>query len=666
MLLLIPVAGALLLVLLVATHASTMGFPGTNRRGAVVVAFLLFQLITLVITEALSVGAHYTRTSVGLAWSLVVVCLGLLIWRARRSAGPGAYRLPRIDVRLGADVAIGSVVLAVIFIVLVITGWLYPPANTDSLAYHLPRVEHWIQNESVASYGTHYLHQIELAPLMEYNLATLHLLLGSDRLDGYVQLTSLVVGALAASDLARRLGIGTRGQIFAALLVVTAQNALLEATSTTNGDFAGAVAICTLWLATAPLGEAGWKRRSLALGLAGGLIELSKGTMVALFGPVILVLLILALRRGIRAWGTREALARAAGAVVLAAVAAALVAGPFVARNVTLFGGPAGPVSAFTVNEELSPAAGFSNSVRQTSSQFLIGDGSGVQHEVSRVLTSALGSVYGWLGQDPEDDRFTLVPNPDPFAAADFSMLSRFEDIGANPWHTILLAITLVALVVDFVRRGRRAAIPLLLALALVAGFLVLSMTAKWSIYGTRYYVPLLMVWAPLMAFGLRRLPHLVTRGVAVLLVVACVPPLLDNYTRSLVHRRHDFTTPLQPYFAGSPTEEEARARALHFEQLTQGIARSNCDEIGLANIISYEYVLWAGLDHWGWDGTIQSWGAPNDSGALEDPAFEPCAIVFDHGSVLPPDLTTVPDGMTRYDYGPLSLLLADVMHASV
>ena len=41
-----------------------------------------------------------------------------------------------------------------IFIALIIfvTGCLYPPNTWDSLTYHLPRIEHWIQNKNLGFY----------------------------------------------------------------------------------------------------------------------------------------------------------------------------------------------------------------------------------------------------------------------------------------------------------------------------------------------------------------------------------------------------------------------------------------------------------------------------------------------------------------------------------
>ena len=67
-----------------------------------------------------------------------------------------------------------------------------------------------------------------------------------------------------------------------------------------------------------------------------------------------------------------------------------------------------------------------------------------------------------------------------------------------------------------------------------------------------------MVLWCPIiaMAFGqlssARRLSRAASRLVAVLLVVAALPLLLDNYTRSLIHAdwRHD--TPLEAYFGRS------------------------------------------------------------------------------------------------------------------
>lgn len=525
------------------------------------------------------------------------------------------------------------------------------------MAYHLVRVEHWIQNSSVAAYPAHFLAQVELPPLMEYNLATLHLLAGTDRLDGFVQLTAVAVCVLGASELARRLGLGRRGQIVTALLVITAPNFLLQATSTTNDDFNAAVGITVLCVATASLGDAGWKRRSLALGALAGLVEMSKSTLFALLGPAMLVVLVFAVHRSWKEYGTRTTVKRSLAAVGLALVASMAVAGPFLARNFALFSAPGGPVARSTIVNHASPSNAASNLLRQVSAQFLIGDGHGFENAVSSAVVRPLGWIYDGLGQDPHSTDYAFQPNPDPFTPGDFSTLTRFEDVGANPWHTLLILASVVVLVgyAMFGSRRQTVRLPLLMAAALCVGFVAFGITAKWSIYATRYYIPLLVAWSPIVAVALARLPKVAVRIVCAALVVACLPQLLDNYERPLVHT-FTFRSPLESYFVTEATSQQRESKAADYQHLAETLARSKCREVGIANQVVVEYPIWIALDLAHWKGVIQHVDVHNASSRIvERPGFRPCALIYQ------PDqrgYVDVHPGMRQMTFGNLTMFV--------
>ena len=129
--------------------------------------------------------------------------------------------------------------LTVIFGLLVASGFLHAPYYADSMVYHLARVEHWIQNGSVAFFATHYLAQVEFSPLSEYNLAHLHLLSGSDRFDACMELLGALVSIVGVSELARLLGGSRSTKIAASVISATIPSGILLATSTDNDYFAG-------------------------------------------------------------------------------------------------------------------------------------------------------------------------------------------------------------------------------------------------------------------------------------------------------------------------------------------------------------------------------------------------------------------------------------------
>lgn len=663
MLIVVPVLCALLLCLLAWTRRDFFGLSDANVRTCVMLGFVLFQVLTVAVTELSSLGHHYTRSTVLLAWSAILLALAVpalddVVMRQRHRP-LSALRDTGWRPRVQFDAAVGLVVLSGMFAVLTVISLMYRPSNGDSMVYHLARVEHWIQNQSVAAFPAHFLAQVELPPLMEYNVATLHVLSGTDRMDGFVQLSAVVICVLGASELARRLGLGRRGQIVAGVLVITAPNFLLQATSTTNDDFNAAIGISALSLLTAPAATGEWPRRAVLLGMSAGLVELSKSTGFALLGPVASVLVVLAVSRVWKTAGPAVALRKAVGGVAVAGVVALVVSGPFLYRNLSLFGHVGGPVARSTIDNRVSVPDSLGNVVRQVSAQFLIGDGSGFEHALSRAVVRPLGWLYGQLGADPNDTDFTFVPNPDPFRAGDFSVLNRFEDVGGNPWHTLLVVASVLVLGAAALwgRRRRSFWLPAVLAVALCVGFLAFCMLAKWSIYANRYYVALFVAWSPLMALALSRVPRAAARLVCLGLVVACLPQLLDNYQRPLLHPIRPRTT-LEAYFVTGETEQVRASKAADYEHLAQTVATSACRNIGIANEVVVEYPLWVAMDQTRWRGRIQQVDVTNVSHRIvERPDFRPCALVYQ------PDqrqFVSEHPGMTSWTFGNLVLYLDD------
>ena len=58
--------------------------------------------------------------------------------------------------------------LGAIVVMAGLTAIVAPPNTYDSMTYHLPRVMHWIQNQSVAHYPTHIPRQLHFPPGAEF------------------------------------------------------------------------------------------------------------------------------------------------------------------------------------------------------------------------------------------------------------------------------------------------------------------------------------------------------------------------------------------------------------------------------------------------------------------------------------------------------------------
>ena len=116
------------------------------------------------------------------------------------------------------------------------------PNNWDSMAYHLPKVEQWIQNRQVGPFRTSYPPQIYLAPLAEIGMAHFSLLGGTVWAVNLVQLQASVVTVVGVS-VVLGLGLDRSGQSIAAAMIGLAPIAVAEAVTTQNDYAATALVV---------------------------------------------------------------------------------------------------------------------------------------------------------------------------------------------------------------------------------------------------------------------------------------------------------------------------------------------------------------------------------------------------------------------------------------
>ncbi|MGK2949217.1 MAG: hypothetical protein ACSLFP_11625, partial [Acidimicrobiales bacterium] len=601
--LLLPLVTTLLLWAGVSTHRSRLGMGRLSARGTLVVAFVVLQALLLAITELLSVGHRLTTGWLAAAWALVAAGAAVVAARSGvatavsgwwRGGGAGRVRRAMTDSPI---VVAGLAVLLATGAALVVTAWWYLPNNADSLVYHLTRVAHWAQAGSVAHYATHYTAQLELAPLHELNLLHLHVLAGTDRLDGFVQLAAFAVAVVGVAEIARLLGAAKETQVLAAVIAAATPSLVLEATSTQNNLFAAALGLglVMMMLAWEPLTRP--TAPALLLGLAAGLTVLTKGTTVPLLAPIAAVL-------GARV-AVAEAKATSWSAVgrrvvqvgLVAAVAALLVTGPFVLRNQRLFDSTTGPVTRGTMAEEVAPRWAVANALRNTALHFRIGDGdSGLRTDTSRIVLGGLREAYAWIDPPADDTGFGLSPGQDAFERRDYTEFERNEDYGASPWIIVTLVVTAPIAVVRWRRRAPEATTAALLLLAGGVGFLAFSATTKWTLYGARYQLPLLVLAPALIAVSLAAVHRNLLRGVAVLLLVAGLPSLLDSWARPLLDRRTS-TNELEAYIAPRPAGDLPFVTGAEATGLRDAVVATGCTQVGVGGWILVEYLLWAGLD---------------------------------------------------------------------
>jgi hypothetical protein len=622
-----------LLWLAVTRRRDALGLTRLSCRGALIVAYLAFEALLEVGTELTSIGHHFTRVSLIVYWTVWLIILVVMGWPDIRRAvwnvpvHPhfGSFMKRSIN-RIGTENAIWLTVVAFILGVLGYLGWSFLPSNGDSLVYHLVRVAHWIQDQSVFPFATHYLAQIELSPLAEFNLAHFHLLVGSDRLDGYVQLFACVICLVAVSEIARLLGGSRWTEVVAVVICATVPSGILAATSTENDYFAAAIGIGLLVIALGWPSAGSWWFPAVMMGFGAGLSYLAKGTVVLLIGPAVAFLLVTHMASMVRTRGVVRTVWQWVGVVGAAALAAVFIAAPFVAQNISLFGSPSGPVTRSTISTDLTPSAAGANIVRSTAANFMLGNGkNGIETEISESVLSGLHRVFNQFHIDPNDQHYVLGTVTNAFAKRDYSQWDRSGDNGADPWDVVLICFALMALTASVAFGNRKRRMALLLAVGLALGFLLFAGSARWNVFAVRYEIPQFVAWSPVIAIALTSLPKMIVRAVLCFLLIACTPQLFQNLEEPFIH--HDYAaTSLVPYFLDTTVQQYARVSADQYVATSDAMADTSCRRLAFANWIFAEYPMWVGLKDAGWQGEIQNVNVENVTRRYEDPTFDPCA----------------------------------------
>ncbi len=290
-------------------------------RQAALVATTAVSGALLVFTVVLSHARALTFGWLTTCWAVLLLVLASWL-RTRLRPGWLALRRSLRHRDWGLWEWLTAAVLGFFALGTLLSALLYPIMNSDSLAYHMPRVFFWFQNGSVAHYPTPEGRQLFSSPFAEYVILNLKILAGgTDALSNTVQWFAYVFAALTASLVAMRLGAARRGQQTAAIVAAATPMALLQASTTQT------TCVCAFWSLAAVYWMVSYTRRSpdgrretvgwiLLISTSLALAVLTKPQAYIAVAPFLLWLAIVAVRRD--GLGRATALASAVIVVVIA------------------------------------------------------------------------------------------------------------------------------------------------------------------------------------------------------------------------------------------------------------------------------------------------------------------------------------------------------------
>lgn len=629
------------------------------------VATCLVTLGILVSTELLSVFQLISRRSLMLFWGgldalLVLAILAMSVTRILRGRSHPVRNVEALTgrVRANVPVAIATTILlltmAVLGAISIRLAMQTVPYNWDSMTYHLGRVAHWHQNGSVAHYASNIDRQILSPPLGEFLMLQVYTMAGGmDRSVNLVQCAAYLVCAVLVVRLTRRLGVRHWMACLSGVLFMTMPIAFAESL-TTQVDLVSCVYLLVfvtmamdLWQQETPIILGRWPRTSgvttedaqgdtatprshnliqiLCMGLCIGFGYLCKPSvclgMVIFLIPVVMS----CVRR-------RDAAAVVFCSVMMAAVAAALVAAPELARMY-------GTYHAFS-----SPQAGARQMVGSADLRLLL---------LNFLKSLAFNLPNAWmpgLSDGIKAFLYTLAAmlNVDLNDAAisengqDYR-LNAVNDYGHDTavnagiyWLWLICLVLLVAAwIVRFVRHQQRMESMRGASVYLgttIAAFVLFWLVVRWEPYEVRYMLPYLALICAAVPLAMQEivatlLPALHTRTTQGILVATAVGILIPTMIlmRDVVDYHEEIVT--QQGERPDGYYQWRRGELGPQYQLASAILDAGYSSVGLyCGGDDYEYPLWSLL---GRDVQIEHVMVENETAQYEDTSYAPDAIIF-------------------------------------
>ncbi|HBR15081.1 MAG TPA: 4-amino-4-deoxy-L-arabinose transferase [Candidatus Omnitrophica bacterium] len=542
-------------------------------RRCLLLSSVLWGICIVGSTEVLSLFHLIRWETLAGFWGTLSLALAGALYKSHRDKHLNPFRFLPSRTRLKnlgfSATEISLLCLIALFaVVTAVTAFLAPPNTWDSMTYHMGRVVHWIQNQSLAPYPTHIPRQLYMTPWAEMVLLHLQILSNGDRFANLVQWFSMIGSLVGVSLLAQQLGANRRAQILSSLIAATIPMGILQSSSTQN-DY-----VVAFWILSF-LNFALMAKKDPRLFLIStassslGLAVLTKPTAYIYAFPFLIwffYALFLKMRRNI--WKP---------VCVLAVILVSLNLGHGL-RTIQLYGAPLATGEDAYRNEVFSIPAWLSNILRNISLHL---------RTPSQPINEALDKTIRWthrqLPIDINDPRTT-------WDKYQFPNVSLDEDYAGNLPHLFLI---LLASWLCLSRKFPGIKDIKGYTFSTLSAFLLFCLLLKWQPWHARLHLAFFLIAAPLISILLSSAPRpWPTALVAAVLSVYALPWLFFCNTRPLLGPKNIFHVPrLEQYFAKRPDIHAP------YDKTGKYIKSGTCADIGLIGNGDYwEYPFWVFL----------------------------------------------------------------------
>jgi hypothetical protein len=466
-------------------------------RLAIIKAFIGIAFFSYIICETLSLFNIFSFNYVLISWFLID---GLIIFLNKEKIKFNVFSVfyQKIII-LKKEKNILLFILFLIIIPLLLLTIFIPPNNWDSMAYHLPRIEHWIQNKNIYPYPTNIIRQVLTSPLSEYIIANFQILAGTDSFSNLVQFASFIFILFSATLIFSLLKIGIKGQLFLILVLFSLPMMLFQATTTQTDLLASFFFLSFILFALLIIQtEASFKTNFIFLALSFTLGILTKYHIAIFAAPIVLYLLFVLLKN--------KNNANIIFAVLISCITIAVILAPLFLRNIYFFGSITGKdlfdKNATIVNSTISIQNMLSNNFKHIIDfiSLPVNGYNNLLFSVNHSLHNLIGVSENMPGNNWAGEPFTVnnYLNEDTAGSiihALLIILSIFLVFKSKKKSKLLLlfaycfiAFSLYGLLFRYTPFDIRLLLPVLILLIIISTYIIyISITNKYVINGLMF-----------------------------------------------------------------------------------------------------------------------------------------------------------------------------------
>lgn len=580
-------------------------------RDSIALGFLGIATFFMLTCEGLSLFKLLNRDMMITVWSAALLLLLIALrFLKQKAPDPELTIDPVHDLRSMKIIDWFLLVILVAMATLVgIIAFVVPPHEADVLSYHMGRVVHWIQNQTVAHYAVPDARHLWMPSWPAYAQTNLYLLAGGDRLANMVQWSAMVLSLILSSRMASYLGANIRGQLLAALFVASLPAGIYQASSSLTDYSAASWVVLTGWFVLRSIKtDIGWIEW-LGLGFNVALGYLTKGTYVLFALPIIIWFAVDRMKKTKHSEWIKRGL--------IVTILIIVLISPYWIRNWFSFGSAMGPEAHVEMlsNETLGFEGLVLNFFRQTAIQLA----SPVRF-LNQSLNDSVLRMMSFIGIEPNNPAFT-------YQSARFGVGWLFPGSESAPLHVAIIVFSILVMILLKQYRNKTAS---MLVLLTFLGYLLFCGYIRWQ--GTmRFSFATYLLLAPVVGWVLGQgIFYWLSPLTAVALILYAAPSLFFLRWRPLIGWRPRTATAsiftisrMDMYFR---TWREERILS---EVVAEKILATGCQQVALrTDSHDREYYWWILLDPLENDIEIEHTLVYPGLENLIDEGFQACAMI--------------------------------------